>query len=139
MHQSCTHRWPGNAQRALRQLGWLDWQPPQDLLSFDALHGFVPRPAQQAVIDLAPGDEEPTLVIAEMLTGAGKTELALYLADRWAVLRRQRGLYVAMPTQATSNQMYGRVGKYLSKRYPTQQINYHLVHSAALARRSADA
>lgn len=36
-----------------------------------------------------------------------------------------------MPTQATSNQMYRRVGKYLYKRYPTQQINYHLVHSAA--------
>ncbi len=119
------------ALRALKTLGWLDWQPPQVLLPFEALHGFKPRPAQQTVIDLLPGDEEPTLVIAEMLTGAGKTELALYLADRWAVLRRQRGLYVAMPTQATSNQMYGRVGKYLCKRYPAQQINYHLVHSAA--------
>lgn len=119
------------ALRALRTLGWLDWQPPQELLPFEALHGFTPRPAQQAVIDLLPGDTEPTLVIAEMLTGAGKTELALYLADRWAVLRRQRGLYVAMPTQATSNQMYDRVGNYLRKRYPEQQINYHLVHSAA--------
>jgi CRISPR-associated endonuclease/helicase Cas3 len=119
------------ALRALRALGWLDWQPPQEALPFELLHGFAPRPAQQAVIDLLPGDSEPTLVIAEMLTGAGKTELALYLADRWAVLRRQRGLYVAMPTQATSNQMYDRVGTYLRKRYPEQQINYHLVHSAA--------
>ncbi len=120
-----------HALHALKTLGWLDWQPPQELLPFEALHGFAPRPAQQTVIDLRPGDGEPALGIAETLTGAGKTELALYLGDRWAGLRRQRGLYVAMPTQATSNQMYGRVGKYLSKRYPTQQINYHLVHSAA--------
>lgn len=119
------------ALRALKALGWLDWQPPQEPLPFESLHGFTPHPAQQTVIDLLPGDEAPTLVIAEMLTGAGKTELALYLADRWAVLRRQRGLYVAMPTQATSNQMYDRVGKYLRKRYPAQQINYHLVHSGA--------
>ncbi len=119
------------ALRALKALGWLEWQPPQELLSFEDLHGFTPHPAQQTVIDLFPGDEEPTLVIAEMLTGSGKTELASYLADRWAVLRGQRGLYVAMPTQATSNQMYDRVGKYLRKRYPAQQINYHLVHSGA--------
>lgn len=117
------------ALRALKALGWLDWQPPQKLLSFEEMHGFTPHPTQQTVIDLLPGDGAPALVIAEMLTGSGKTELALYLADRWAVLRRQRGLYVAMPTQATSNQMYDRVGKYLRKRYPAQQINYHLVHS----------
>jgi CRISPR-associated endonuclease/helicase Cas3 len=119
------------ALRALKALGWLDWQPPQEPLPFESLHGFTPHPAQQTVIDLLPGDEAPTLVIAEMLTGSGKTELALYLADRWAVLRGQRGLYVAMPTQATSNQMYDRVGKYLRKRYPAQQINYHLVHNGA--------
>ena len=100
------------AHRALKALGWLDWQPPQTLLSFEELHGFPPRPAQQEVIELHPGDEEPTLLIAEIATGTGKTELGLYLADRWAVLRQQRGLYVAMPTQATSNQMYGRVGDY---------------------------
>ncbi len=119
------------AERALKKLGWLDWQPPQTQLTFEDLHGFTPRPAQREVIELRPGDQEPTLLIAEIATGTGKTELGLYLADRWAVLRQQRGLYVAMPTQATSNQMHGRVGKYLRKRYPEQQINYHLIHSGA--------
>lgn len=119
------------AERVLKALGWLDWQPPTTGLTFEALHGFKPRQAQQTVIDLAPGNNEPTLVIAELPTGYGKTELALYLADRWAVERQQRGLYVAMPTQATSNQMWERVGRFLRKRYPQEKINYHLIHGNA--------
>ncbi len=119
------------AKRVLERLGWLDWQPPTELLDFQTLHGFAPRSTQATVLDRMPGEDGPCLVIAEMLTGSGKTELALALADRWAVLHRQRGLYVAMPTQATSNQMYGRVGRYLRKRYPEQQVNYHLIHSGA--------
>ncbi|RIK39306.1 MAG: hypothetical protein DCC55_18525 [Chloroflexi bacterium] len=119
------------AERVLKKLGWTDWQPTATELSFEALHGFGPRPAQQAVIDLAPGEREPTLIIAEVPTGAGKTELALYLADRWAVTRRQQGLYVAMPTQATSNQMWERVGKFLRRRYPQEKINFHLIHGNA--------
>ncbi len=53
---------------------------------------------QQAVIDLAESLNEPALVIIEAPTGTGKTEAALYLADRWATACQQRGLYVAMPT-----------------------------------------
>ncbi|MCB0184237.1 MAG: CRISPR-associated endonuclease Cas3'', partial [Caldilineaceae bacterium] len=64
------------AQRVLERLGWLDWQLPTELLDFQALHGFLPRPTQAAVLDCLPGDDGPCLVIAEMLTGSGKTELA---------------------------------------------------------------
>ena len=42
-----------------------------------------------------------------------------------------RGLYVAMPTQATSNQMYTRVGEFLHRQYPDMKLNYHLVHGQA--------
>lgn len=119
------------AERVLTTLSWLDWQPPTTALTFEALHGFKPRHAQQTVIDLAPGGKEPTLIIVELPTGYGKTELALYLADRWAVERQHRGLYVAMPTQATSNQMWERVGRFLQKRYPQETINYHLIHGNA--------
>lgn len=119
------------AERVLQKLGWTDWHPPTTPLSFKALHGFDPRSAQQAVIELNPGGQEPTLLIAEVPTGSGKTELALYLADRWAVEAQHRGMYVAMPTQATSNQMWQRVGNFLSKRYPQQVLNYHLIHGNA--------
>ncbi len=43
--------------------------------------------------------------------GEGKTEAAMFLADYWAATQQQQGCYFALPTQATSNQMFGRVKK----------------------------
>lgn len=119
------------AGRALRELGWIGWEPPTGPASFRDLFRFEPRSMQQAVIDLAEKLDQPALVIIEAPTGLGKTEAALYLADHWAHLCRQRGLYVAMPTMATSNQMFGRVRDVLARRYPDRLVNLHLVHSQA--------
>ena len=121
------------AIHALRQLGWVGWAPPVQPISFSRLFNdrFQPRPMQEAVIELAQSLNEPALVIIEAPTGVGKTEAALYLADHWAVTCQQRGLYVAMPTMATSNQMFGRVQKVLAQRYPSSMVNLHLVHSQA--------
>ncbi len=120
------------AQRALRELGWVGWSPPTKGLSFEDLCDVdQPRPMQEAVIALAGDLAEPSLVIIEAPTGVGKTEAALYLADHWAVTCQQRGLYVAMPTMATSNQMFTRVRDVLVRRYPNSLVNLHLVHSQA--------
>jgi CRISPR-associated endonuclease/helicase Cas3 len=120
------------AQRALRELGWVGWSPPTTPLSLQNLCNVArPRPMQEAVIALAQSLKEPALVIIEAPTGVGKTEAALYLADHWAVTCQQRGLYVAMPTMATSNQMFGRVQQVLRHRYPDSLVNLHLVHSQA--------
>jgi CRISPR-associated endonuclease/helicase Cas3 len=119
-------------ERALRELGWVGWSPPRTQLSFENLCNVGrPRPMQQAVIELAQSLDEPAMVIIEAPTGTGKTEAALYLADHWAAVRRQRGLYVAMPTMATSNQMYRRVRDVLGRRYPHHLVNLHLIHSQA--------
>ena len=117
--------------RALEQLGWIGWQPPEQALSFRELFGFEARPMQEAVVGLAGRLSEPALVIIEAPTGSGKTEAALYLADHWARACQQRGLYVAMPTMATSNQMFGRVKQVLQHRYPDSLVNLHLIHSQA--------
>jgi CRISPR-associated endonuclease/helicase Cas3 len=119
------------AIHALRQLGWIGWTPPDEGLPFPQLFDLQPRPMQEVVIALAEALDEPALVIIEAPTGVGKTEAALYLADHWAVTCQQRGLYVAMPTMATSNQMFGRVQKVLAQRYPSSLVNLHLVHSQA--------
>jgi len=37
-----------------------------------------------------------------------------------------------LPTQATSNQMFGRVKKFLKARYPDFRVNTQLVHGATL-------
>ncbi|MBI2322363.1 MAG: CRISPR-associated endonuclease Cas3'', partial [Chloroflexi bacterium] len=123
------------AVAALDRLGWTGWSPATDVRPFTALFGVAsPYPMQQATIDLASLLDGPSLVIIEAPMGEGKTEAAMYLADTWGIERGQRGCYFALPTQATSNQMYDRVREFLRQRYPGQVVNAQLVHGhAALA------
>jgi CRISPR-associated endonuclease/helicase Cas3 len=50
------------------------------------------------------------LIVIEDLTGSGKTEAALILAARLMASGQAERLYVGLPTQATSNAMFGRLG-----------------------------
>jgi len=119
------------ALNALAQLHWIGWQPPQTPVSFETLFPFAPNVVQQEAIKLVPQLDNPALVIIEVTTGAGKTETALYLADHQAATRQQRGMYIAMPTMATSNQMFSRTSVFLQKRYPSLPVLPLLVHSQA--------
>ncbi len=119
------------AEKALVENGWAGWQPPQEVVEFSTLFAVsAPRPMQEEVIRLAERLHGPALVILEAPTGSGKTEAALYLADRLIARRGMRGFYVAMPTMATSNQMYGRVWEVLRRRYG-EAIRPLLLHSQA--------
>lgn len=69
-----------------------------------------PRAVQKACEEL---DPQAMMTIIEAPMGEGKTEAALYLAGRLCSEKGKRGIYVALPTQATSNQMVGRVSKML--------------------------
>jgi CRISPR-associated endonuclease/helicase Cas3 len=86
---------------------------------------------QAKAVTLAHEVDEPALIIIEAPTGVGKTEAALYMADTWAVTLHQRGMYVAMPTMATSNQMHNRVSQVLQDRYPGVSLSPLLIHSQA--------
>ncbi|MEW5956222.1 MAG: CRISPR-associated helicase Cas3' [Chloroflexota bacterium] len=123
------------AQKALGDLGWLGWQPTGQVHTFAEVFAYLnfatPHGVQARVIKAAQNLQAPALLILEAPTGIGKTETALYLADSWLQQYAGRGLYVAMPTQATSNQMYERVGNFLNHRYPEMRLNYHLVHGQA--------
>lgn len=129
------------AKAALEKLGWLGWQTTGQLLPFAAMFPATPNPnpIQTATFAAADGKELPALVILEAPTGTGKTEAALFLADTWLQKQAGKGIYIAMPSQATSNQMYERVGKFLMGRYPNESINLHLVHGAALLREEESA
>ena len=120
------------AERALSRLGWLGWQPTGRLVTFAAMFPATPqpRPVQAAVIAAAETAAPPALLILEAPTGIGKTEAALYLADTW-LQAGGGGLYVAMPTMATSNQMFDRTRRFLAGRYPDDLVNLHLLHSQA--------
>lgn len=63
-----------------------------------------PRPIQQALLD---NDIPPGLVIIEAPMGEGKTEAAWILAERWRD-HVYHGMYMALPTMATSDSLHGR-------------------------------
>jgi len=123
-----------NARRALERLGWIGWHPPERKAEFEELFSFIDlkRPLQDEAVALAASlEDSPGLVVIEAPTGEGKTEAAMYLADCWMAALGQKGLYFALPTQATSNQMFSRVTRFIQNRYPSQMVNLQLLHGHA--------
>lgn len=77
---------------------------------------FEPRGAQRLIsVGSFP---PPGLVIIEASTGEGKTEAALYLSEQWQCTTRLAGNYIALPTQATSNDIHRRYRDFLARTRP---------------------
>lgn len=119
------------AQRVLHKEGWARWTPAPEALDFAELFRFAPNRLQRRVMELTQESTEPTLLILEMQTGSGKSEAALVGADNQARLLEQRGFYIAMPTSATSNQMYTRTNRFLDRRNPNRDRSLRLLHAQA--------
>ena len=67
------------------------------------------RPLQKVVESICLSDTIPLLSIMEAPMGEGKTEAGVLMALRMAEAYGKEGFYFALPTQATSNQMYERM------------------------------
>ncbi|OUN01220.1 MAG: hypothetical protein BAA04_12885 [Firmicutes bacterium ZCTH02-B6] len=117
--------------RALIDLGW--FHRPQEIepKPFIDLFARSPNPLQTEVEKIADELHGPSLVLIEYPMGGGKTEAALYLANTLQALAGQEGFHVALPTMATSNQMFVRVAQYLACRFPGQPLNLQLIHGRA--------
>lgn len=129
--ETYAQRAAAQAQRALAELGWSGWKPPGDARSFQELFPFAPYPMQQRAIEVGGTLKEPAMIIIEAPTGSGKTEAALAIAEKWICERQQQGTYIAMPTQATSNQMFKRFTDMLCCRYDDRLVNVQLIHGQA--------
>jgi len=111
---------------------------------FDYLHDPTPLQHWAATAALP---AEPQLLLLEDVTGAGKTEAALILAHRLMAAGQASGLYFALPTMATANQMYRRVGQVYRRLYadharPAIVLAHaarQLVEAFRLSQRPADA
>ena len=105
------------AEQVVREVGWSGWQAPRVARSPEMLFPIVRRyglrPLQIAVEEIKPSLRQPSLVLIEAPMGEGKTEAALHLLEGWAADGAARGFYLALPTQATANQMHGRVVDFL--------------------------
>ncbi len=120
-----------HAEEAVRELRWLADADVSSATSFESLFPDIdPNPLQRATIDAASGLSEPALFIVEAPMGEGKTEAAMYLAQHFAARVGQHGCYFALPTQATSNQMFSRVRAFLEKAR-VGEVNLQLLHGHA--------
>ncbi len=75
--------------------------------------------------------DRPALIIIEAPMGEGKTEAALLIAEHSASRNGHSGLFVGLPTQATANQMLGRVERFLEHAHPGVRANLQLTHGGA--------
>ncbi len=74
----------------------------------------------QARANELPLGNGPQLFILEDVTGAGKTEAAILLAHRLMQNGLANGIYFGLPTMATANAMYERLGEVYRRLYDDQ-------------------
>ena len=83
--------------------------------AFAGIRGLFPRIEEPTPVQLwaetVPLPDGPVLAVIEDLTGSGKTEAAVTLAHRLLAGGKAQGVYVALPTMATANAMYGRLAE----------------------------
>lgn len=123
-----------NAILAWYQSG--EWIPAQVGIEEDPYQkrwGFDARPVQKAMTEAIEKTTDPGMVIIEAPMGLGKTEIALVAAEQLAYKSGCDGIFMGLPTQATSNAMFERVEQWLNKLAKTQNDNFDikLMHGKA--------
>jgi CRISPR-associated endonuclease/helicase Cas3 len=110
------------AERAWERLGLRGgWDPSRLPVTADPVKerfGVATRPGQAALVELAEGIPSPGLLILEAPMGEGKTEAALAAVEVLARRFGADGVFVGMPTQATSDPMFGRVKRWADALQP---------------------
>lgn len=90
------------------------------------------RPLQEAGDRLLTQAHGPTLLLVEAPMGEGKTELAMLAHLRLQAANQHRGLYVALPTQATGNAMFDRALRFLRAFSREARLDIQLAHGGAM-------
>ncbi len=128
-----------SAKNALTLTGWAS--PPLAITSKDmastilTIPDFVPRRSQSQAVDLTRAMSSPGMTVIEIPMGWGKTEIALWIAAYYAETAGITGTYFALPTMATSDQLYQRVRAHLKahadKGDRKRIVPLHLLHGMA--------
>jgi CRISPR-associated endonuclease/helicase Cas3 len=129
------------ANAALDAIGWPVFAPLLDdatgstdvlltrILGRDAT--VAARPLQAVADRLLGAGHGPALMVIEAPMGEGKTELAFLSHLRLQARNRHRGLYVALPTQATGNAMFDRTVVFLRAFASDLRLDIQLAHGGA--------
>ena len=124
------------AEAAVAKAGLVRLMPARSYGLQDALNVAKadPTPLQAWAASVELPRQGPCLAFLEDLTGSGKTEAALILAQRLIASGKASGIYWALPTQATANALYRR----LRGSYKKLFIEGDAIPSLALAHASTD-
>lgn len=126
------------AKIALEEIGWRQYGTllTELMESDEALSrivdqvGLKARPLQLAGDRLLQNVQGPSLLLVEAPMGEGKTELAFLAHLRLQAANHHRGLYVALPTQATGNALFKRALTFLTQ-FSQGPLDVQLVHGGA--------
>lgn len=127
---------------ALKALQSIGWERAKPLLAKAANTDFLmtqivgreaitARPLQLAGDALLADVKGPALLLVEAPMGEGKTELAFLAHLRLQAANEHRGLYVALPTQATGNALFKRALTFLNN-FVEGHADVQLVHGGAM-------
>ncbi|TLQ19670.1 CRISPR-associated helicase Cas3' [Lentilactobacillus parafarraginis] len=128
-----THRFRNAITNWKRSDEWVPQKVSTDQDPYKARWGFDARPVQKTITDAISKTHDPGMVIVEAPTGLGKTEIALVAAEQLAYIDGEDGVFMGLPTQATTNAMFDRVNDWLEKLAESQDetVSIKLMHGKA--------
>jgi len=115
------------------------WEPQKVSLDdpYKDRWGFSARPVQKKMTQAIGATTDPGMVIVEAPMGLGKTEIALIAAEQLAYATGRDGIFMGLPTQATTNAMFDRVEDWVEILAKSQDENFqiNLMHGKKLFNR----
>lgn len=113
-----------------------EWAPQAVKTSSDpyqARWGFQQNSVQKVMTEAISQTLDPGMMIVEAPMGLGKTELALVATEELAYKTQRDGLFMGLPTQATTNAMFARVNTWLAQLADRQgeKLQIKLLHGKA--------
>lgn len=113
-----------------------EWVPAplaHDRDPYQVRFGFHARPVQAAITNALGATSDPGMAIVEAPMGLGKTEIALIAVEQLARMTGRDGVYMGLPTQATTNAMFARVNDWLERVADEQsaRLSIKLMHGKA--------
>lgn len=112
----------------------INWKARTPLIesrgTFEDLIGHAPRPLQAATAKVIAELIDPPVILIEAPMGEGKTEAAFYAHSELQRRFGHRGMYVALPTQATGNAMFKRAITFLGRFSEHRELDLQLLHGA---------
>jgi CRISPR-associated endonuclease/helicase Cas3 len=132
-------RVPGTASRADYAWELLDfpylWQADNMWMRSDLYQerfDYMPNTVQSVAAQTAAAIQKPGIFVLEAPMGVGKTEAALVAAEIFADKAKRKGVFFALPTQATSDGIFPRILQWV------EQLNSEELHSMRLMHGKAE-